>query len=335
MTTLNVPNNLTNGTTADATDVQQNFDAVESHVNTELVNRDGSIAMTGELLLPSNPTSNLGAATKSYVDTQVGNEESARITAVSSEATTRASADTALDNRVTALEGTDIAVTLTGNVTGSGTITNLGNVSIATTVDAEVVQDIVGAMVSGNTESGISVTYDDTGNSLDFNVNDPTISLTGDVTGSATMTNLGNVSIATTVGHNYVAYTPVLTASTTNPTLGTGGVATGSYCVIGDMVHYIAYIKFGTSGWSAGSGEYYVSLPVSASTSGASQYNLGTGYYYDGGHWHILIATRETATTCAMASATAAPYSDELSHSEPLGKHAGDIISLNLMYRKA
>ena len=78
--------------------------------------------------------------------------------------------------------------------------------SIAATVDAEVVQDIVGAMVSGNTESGISVTYDDTGNSLDFNVNDPTITLTGDVTGSATMTNLGNVSIEATVGddsHNH------------------------------------------------------------------------------------------------------------------------------------
>jgi hypothetical protein len=207
---MNIPNSITNGTVADATDVQQNFDHIESHVNTEVVNRDGSIAMTGELLLPSNPTSNLAAATKSYVDLEVG-----------SEATTRANADTALDTRVTALEGTDIVVTLTGDVTGTGTITDLGDVSFAATVVddshnhvvgnidnfTENVQDIVGAMVSGNTESGISVTYDDTGNSLDFNVNDPTITLTGDVTGLATMTNLGNVSISTTVGddsHNHV-----------------------------------------------------------------------------------------------------------------------------------
>lgn len=191
MTSLNVPNAITNGTVADATDVQQNFDAVETHVNTELVNRDGSIAMTGELLLPSNPTSNLAASTKSYVDGK----------------------DSAMDSRVATLEGKDIVVTLTGDVTGTGTITNLGDVSFVTTVVddshnhvvgniddfTENVQDVVGAMVSGNTESGISVTYDDVGNSLDFNVNDPTITLTGDVTGTATMTNLGNVSISATV----------------------------------------------------------------------------------------------------------------------------------------
>ena len=60
-------------------------------------------------------------------------------------------------------------------------------------------------MVSSNTESGISVTYDDSDGTLDFNVNDPTISLTGDVTGSATMTDLGNTSISTTIAANSVA----------------------------------------------------------------------------------------------------------------------------------
>ena len=69
----------------------------------------------------------------------------------------------------------------------------------------ERVQDVVGAMVSSNTESGIGVTYDDSDGTLDFNVNDPTISLTGDVTGSATMTDLGNTSISTTIAANSVA----------------------------------------------------------------------------------------------------------------------------------
>jgi len=63
----------------------------------------------------------------------------------------------------------------------------------------ESMQDLVGAMVSGNTESGIAVTYDDTNGKLNFDVNDPVISLTGSATGSATMTNLGNTSIAVTV----------------------------------------------------------------------------------------------------------------------------------------
>ena len=64
---------------------------------------------------------------------------------------------------------------------------------------AEFVQDTVGAMITGNTESGIAVTYDDGDGTLDFDVVDPTITLTGDITGAATMTNLGSVSIATTL----------------------------------------------------------------------------------------------------------------------------------------
>ena len=62
----------------------------------------------------------------------------------------------------------------------------------------ENVQDIVGAMITGNSESGIAVTYQDGDGTLDFDVIDPTITLTGAVTGSATMTNLGSVSITTT-----------------------------------------------------------------------------------------------------------------------------------------
>jgi hypothetical protein len=69
----------------------------------------------------------------------------------------------------------------------------------------EAVEDVVGAMVSGNTESGINVTYDDPTGKLNFDVNDPVITLSGDVVGSATMTNLGNVTISTTVQPNSVA----------------------------------------------------------------------------------------------------------------------------------
>ena len=81
------------------------------------------------------------------------------------------------------------------------TVTN-GNV----TLNSERVEDIVGAMVtSPNTENGINVTYDDASGKLNFDVNDPTITLTGDVAGSATMTNLGNVTITATVQPNSVA----------------------------------------------------------------------------------------------------------------------------------
>lgn len=59
------------------------------------------------------------------------------------------------------------------------------------------VKDLVGAMVSGNTETGLSVTYESSDKTLDFALTkDPTLTFTGDVTGSGTMTNLGSVSIA-------------------------------------------------------------------------------------------------------------------------------------------
>ena len=60
-------------------------------------------------------------------------------------------------------------------------------------------------MVSSNTESGIAVTYDDTNGKLDFNVSDPVITLSGDVAGSGTLTNLGDLTITTTIQANSVA----------------------------------------------------------------------------------------------------------------------------------
>ena len=73
-------------------------------------------------------------------------------------------------------------------------------VANVTGFDAQV-HALVGAMVDtpGNTETGITVTYQAGDNTLDFELsNDPTITLTGAVTGSGVMTDLGSVSIATT-----------------------------------------------------------------------------------------------------------------------------------------
>ena len=60
-------------------------------------------------------------------------------------------------------------------------------------------------IITTGTQNGIAVTYDQVDNSLDFNVSDFTITLTGDVTGTGTVTDLSNVSIATTVMPNMVA----------------------------------------------------------------------------------------------------------------------------------
>lgn len=83
----------------------------------------------------------------------------------------------------------------------------------------------------------------------------------------------------------YTAYTPVLTASTTNPTLGTGSVASGRYIRRGKEVSGHATIIFGTSGVAAGSGTYFISLPVAQRTADAGspplRRSLGTAELFD------------------------------------------------------
>ena len=64
----------------------------------------------------------------------------------------------------------------------------------------------------------------------------------------------------------WTLYTPVLTASTTNPTLGAGSSAEGRYLKVGRLVVYRFKIAFGTSGVNAGSGFYKVSAPVNRNT---------------------------------------------------------------------
>jgi len=102
------------------------------------------------------------------------------------------------------------SITVTGEIDGAS-LDISGNADIDGTLEADAItingtslastiHAAVGAMVSSNTESGLSVTYQASDNTLDFDVIDPTITLTGAVTGSATMTNLGSISIATTSG---------------------------------------------------------------------------------------------------------------------------------------
>ena len=104
----------------------------------------------------------------------------------------------------------DPLITISGEATGSATMTNLGNTNISVTLDHEAIQDAVGEMVTGNTETGITVTYDDAANKLNFVLAaSPVINLTGDVSGSTTITNLatGTYNISVTVtddSHNHV-----------------------------------------------------------------------------------------------------------------------------------
>ncbi len=87
----------------------------------------------------------------------------------------------------------------------------------------------------------------------------------------------------------WASHTPVLTAATTNPTLGSGSVQQGRYLPVGKMVIYRFLIQFGSSGAAAGSGRYRVSLPVNAAAVDPDDIytTMGSGVLHDwsvGGH---------------------------------------------------
>ena len=65
----------------------------------------------------------------------------------------------------------------------------------------------------------------------------------------------------------WTSFTPALKGSSTNPILGTGSSATGSYLKLGRLLIVTATITFGTSGVTNGSGIIFMDLPASLSLS--------------------------------------------------------------------
>lgn len=95
-------------------------------------------------------------------------------------------------------------------------------------VSQENIQDLTGAMISGGVQNGITVTYDDDGDAIDFDVNDFNIALTGVITGSTTISNLSNGTIATTLSNNSVTLgTHTVGNYVQSVTAGTGVTITG------------------------------------------------------------------------------------------------------------
>ena len=88
------------------------------------------------------------------------------------------------------ITGVSPTVTLTGAVTGSGTLTDLGSVSIATTNTADPTITLTGAVTGSGTMTNLGNVSITTTNTAD-----PTITLAGDLTGSATLTNLGDATL--------------------------------------------------------------------------------------------------------------------------------------------
>ncbi len=160
---------------------------------------------------------------------------------------------TALETDVAALEIKSPVITLAGDLTGSATLTNLGNATLTATIAANSVAlgtDTTGNYVS-NVTAGTGVTVTHTpgeGSSAAVAIDSsvvtlsgtqtltnktltsptitgvsPVVTLSGDVTGSATLTNLGSATITATIAANSVA----LGADTTGDYVSTISAGTG------------------------------------------------------------------------------------------------------------
>jgi hypothetical protein len=145
---------------------------------------------------------------------------------------------------------------------------------------------------------------------------------------------------ADTTGNGaWTSYTPVLTAITTNPTMGTGETRNGGYVQIGKLVIYRFAIFFGTSGVNAGSGGYRISLPVNGKgTGGPGANSSGSLFLYDSSAGTMFagsiieIGASSTAGPCYYAQNASLT---ELGATAPWTWAANDQIRGTIIYEAA
>lgn len=210
----------------------------------------GNKTFSGTVIVPT-PTANTHAATKAYVDGEVASA-STEFTLAGDSGTSQtitsgdtftisggtglSSAASATDTLTLNLDNTTVTADSYGSATAVSTFTvdaqgrltaasntNIAIASTAITDFTEAVEDTVGAMVTGNTESGIAVSYDDSSGKLNFNVDDFTITLGGDLTGNVTITDLASATLTATIAANSVA----LGTDTTGDYVGSVAAGTG------------------------------------------------------------------------------------------------------------
>jgi hypothetical protein len=137
----------------------------------------------------------------------------------------------------------------------------------------------------------------------------------------------------------WTSYTPVLTASVTNPTLGTGSTQSGSYARIQNLIIYRYFVGFGTSGVNAGAGNYKISLPVASSgITSFYENNIGSVAFFDTSANSIYYANAWIADVNNVTPIYQATFNGALLNvtaAVPVVPAAQDALSGLVVYRAA
>ncbi|MEU2062911.1 hypothetical protein [Streptomyces sp. NPDC013455] len=131
----------------------------------------------------------------------------------------------------------------------------------------------------------------------------------------------------------WTAYTPVWTASTTNPVLG-NGTLTGRYMKFGRTV--VCHINLTTGSTTTyGSGNYNWTLPFQAANAGASI--VGTAHLLGTDRWNGSIVISPNASNCSAFLSTSSTNTriDFMTPTRPETLAAGAQVRLTFVYESA
>lgn len=136
-------------------------------------------------------------------------------------------------------------------------------------------------------------------------------------------------------GSAWTSYTPTLTATTTNPTLGSS-VLEGYYKEIDDELYLVKICYVVTTGgaFNPGSGTYSFALPFAAAAAPAFQF--GVAYVGDAGTTHFAGVARVAASASAIATLVAADSTGAktVTHNAPITWATGDIIGVDMLVKR-
>jgi hypothetical protein len=273
-----------------------NLESFTSSINTTIKNRldantvvSGSSQVIGILsslntYTGSNDTTNTTQNSRLDQLSTASGSAITRLTALEVETANLEAFSSSALTRLTTLEGKDISITLTGDVTGTGTITDLANVSFATTIAANSVAlgtdttgDYVASMTAGTgitvgTATGEGSTPVITNTGVTSNVAGNAITVSGG-TGAVTINHADTSTAAnlSATSRTYVSaltfdtYGHVTAYSTATETVTDTNTVTTNIAGTGVTV-------------SSGTGNSTISIGQSVATSANAQFNsLGIG----------------------------------------------------------